>query len=171
MYPMTASTRPRPGTPPRPTCPRIIEIVLVGAHGGAGTSTLAALLGPAWDAGVIRDPGRAGPLRTGGRPVVLVARNTVMAAARAIAATTTITRQGTPIAVLVVVGDGLPEPAEARYRFRVLEGRVGAVVRMPFIPALRAAGSPQQVNPPRKARRTLAQIRTLARDDAPHPTH
>ena len=33
-------------------------------------------------------------------------------------------------AVLAVIGDGLPEPAEARYRFRVLDGRVGAVVRV-----------------------------------------
>ena len=162
VYQMTAPPRPRPGTRPRSASPRPAEIVLVGAHGGAGTSTLAALLGPAWDTGVIRDPSSTGALRTGGRPVVLVARNTVMAAGHAIAATTTITRQGTRIAVLVVVSDGLPEPAEARYRFRVLEGRVGAVVRMPFVPALRAAGNPRQVHLPRKARRALAQIRTLA---------
>jgi hypothetical protein len=69
----------------------------------------------------------------------------------------------------VVVGDGLPEPAEARYRFRVLEGRVGAVVRMPFVPAFRVASSPAQVRLPRRARRALAEIRALAREQAPRP--
>jgi hypothetical protein len=166
MCPMTDAPWPRPGAPPRSGRPSLAEIFLVGAHGGAGTSTLAALLGPAWDAGTIRGPG---PLRTGGRPVVLVAGNRVAAAGRAIAATTAITRQGTPIAVLVVVGDGLPEPAEARYRFRILQGRVGAVVRLPFIPAFRAAGNPLHVNLPRRARRPLAEIRALAQEHAHHP--
>jgi hypothetical protein len=85
-----------------------------------------------------------------------------MAAGHAIAATTTITRQGTPVAVLVVVGDGLPEPAEARYRFRLLEGRVGAVVRVPYIPALRVADDPLRAVLPRRVRRALAEIRSLA---------
>jgi hypothetical protein len=144
------------------------EIVLVGAHGGAGTSTLAALLRPAWDLGVIKRPGPI-RLRPNRRPVVLVTRNTVAAAARAITATTAITGTGTRGAVLVVVGDGLPEPTEARYRFRVLEGRTGAVVRMPFIPAFRLAGSPLQVDLPRRARQVLAEIRALAQEQAPHP--
>jgi hypothetical protein len=133
-------------------------------------STLAALLGPAWDLGAIKGPGPAGsPLRAAGRPVVLVARNTVAAAGRAVAAATAITGPGTQVAVLVVVSDGLPEPAEAHYRFRVLEGRVGAVVRMPFVPAFRVAGSPLDVDLPRRARRALAEIRALAQEQAPCP--
>ena len=63
--------------------------------------------------------------------------------------------------MLAVTGDGLPEPAEASYRFRVLEGRTGGLVRVPFIPALRAAGDPRQVRLPPRARRALAQIRAL----------
>ena len=96
---------------------------MAGAHGGAGTSTLAALLAPAWDMGVIQ-PALIGGLRPGGRPVVLVARNTVAAAGRAVTAVTAVTGTGLPVAVLAVISDGLPEPAEARYRFRVLDGRV-----------------------------------------------
>jgi hypothetical protein len=157
----------RAAGPPRR--PLLAEIVVVGAHGGAGVSTLAALLRPAWDMGVVRGSRTGGPLRLGGRPVVLAARNTVAAARRAVAATTAITRQGSQVAVLVVVSDGLPEPAEARYRFRVLEGRVGAVVRMPFVPALRVAGSPLQVDLPRRALRALAEIRMLAQEQAPCP--
>lgn len=173
MYPTTAASRPHPGVPRRapgpPRRPLLAEIVVVGAHGGAGVSTLAALLRPAWDMGVVREPRSGGPLRPGGRPVVLAARNTVAAAGRAVAATTAITRQATQVAVLVVVSDGLPEPAEARYRFRVLEGRVGAVVRMPFVPALRVAGGPLQVDLPRRALRALAEIRMLAQGQTAYP--
>jgi hypothetical protein len=145
------------------------EIVLAGAHGGAGVSTLAALLRPAWDMGVIRASAHDGTLRPCGRPVVLVTRNTVAAAGRAVTAMTAITGTGARVAVLVVVSDGLPEPAEARYRFRVLEGRVAAVVRMPFVPAFRLDGGPPEVDLPRRARRALAEIRALAREQAPCP--
>jgi hypothetical protein len=159
MYPMTAPPRPPRHMPPA-------EIVLAGAHGGAGTSTLAALLRPAWDMGAIRATARGGTLRPCGRPVVLVTRNTVAAAGRAVAATTAITGPAMRVAVLVVVSDGLPEPTEARYRFRVLESRVGAVVRMPFVPAFRLAGSPLQVDLPCRARQALAEIRALAQEQA-----
>jgi len=169
VYPMTAPPRPRRSMPPQRPWPeagaRPAEIVLAGAHGGAGTSTLAVLLAPAWDMGAIR-ASVGGGLRPGGRPVVLAARNTVTAAGRATAAVTAVTAAGVPVVVLVVVSDGLPEPAEARYRFRVLEGRVGAVVRMPFIPAFRVAGNPAQVRLPRRARWALTEIRALAREQA-----
>jgi hypothetical protein len=94
--------------------------------------------------------------------VVLVARSTAAAAARAVTATGLLAAQGVQVTVLAVIGDGLPEPAEARYRFRVLDGRVGAVVRVPFIPAFRLAADPLSVILPRRARRALAEIRALA---------
>ncbi|HEY7144921.1 MAG TPA: hypothetical protein VH637_11780 [Streptosporangiaceae bacterium] len=139
------------------------EVVLTGAHGGAGVTTLAGLLRPAWDMGQVRrlGPGQ-GPLRPAGRPVVLVARSTASAAARAVTATGLLAAQGVQVTVLAVIGDGLPEPAEARYRFRVLDGRVGAVVRVPFIPAFRLAADPRSVTLPRRARHAVAEIRALA---------
>ena len=162
MYPITDRSPQHRGGPPRPARHRPPDgIVVAGAHGGAGTSTLAVLLAPAWDMGVISGPA-AGGLRPGGRPVVLAARNTVAAAGRAVTATGAIARAGGWVAVLVVVSDGLPEPAEARYRFRVLDGRVGAVVRVPFIPAFRLAADPLSVTLPRRAQRALAEIRALA---------
>ena len=163
MYPITDWPRYSSG----PLCPAWRRppdgVVLAGAHGGAGTSTLAALLAPAWDMGVISGPA-AGGLQSGGRPVVLAARNTVAAAGRAVSA---VTWAGGWVAVLVVVSDGLPEPAEARYRFRVLEGRVGAVVRMPFVPAFRVTDGPSRVGLPRRARQALAEIRALTLEQAP----
>lgn len=139
------------------------ELILMGAHGGAGVTTLAALLGNACDLGAIR-PNHHGlvPLRAAGRPVVLVTRNTVRASAQAAAAIGAIRTLSTPIAVLVVVSDGLPEPAEARYRFRLLADDVGAVIRVPFVAAFRIADDPARVDLPRKARRVIACIRPVA---------
>ena len=138
------------------------EIVVFGAHGGAGVTTLVALLQPAWDMGAMRgvpDP-RFPPVRPAGRPLVLVTRNTVAAAGRATAAVSAVALPGGHIAALIVVADSpLPEPAEASYRFRLLAPRVGAVVRMPFIPALRLVDEPVPVNLPRKARRVLGEVR------------
>ena len=171
MYPRTAEPRPRPGRPPAwPGHKPSGEIVLVGAHGGAGVTTLTGLLRPAWDMGLVRQPGPGhGSLRPAGRPVVLVTRNTVTAAARAVAAAGLLSGQGVQVAVLAVIGDGLPEPAEASYRFRVLEGRVGAVVRVPFVPAYRIVADPLAVALPRRARSALAEIRALAQEQVPDP--
>jgi len=170
VYLIPAGSRPPPAgplVPPGRVPP--LEVVLVGAHGGAGVTTLAGLLRPAWDMGTVRGPGPGlGPLRPAGRPVLLVTRSTVAAAGRAVAAARLLGEQGVPVAVLAVVGDGLPEPAEARYRFRVLDGRVGAVVRVPFVPAFRIAADPLSVALPRRARRALAEIRALAREQIPH---
>jgi hypothetical protein len=93
---------------------------------------------------------------------VLATRSTVAASGRAIAAVSMLGAQGVPVAVLAVTGDGLPEPDAARYRFRLLESRVGAVVRVPWIPALRLADDPLRAGLPRRARRALAEIRSLA---------
>jgi hypothetical protein len=162
MRQMTGDPRARPaGLAPRLAPPG--EVVLVGAHGGAGVTTLAGLLRPAWDMGQVRRPGPGqGPLRPAGRPVVLVARSAASAAACAVTATGLLADWGVQVTVLAVTGDGLPEPAGARYRFRVLDGRVGAVVRVPFIPAFRLAADPLEVTLPRRARHALAEIRALA---------
>jgi hypothetical protein len=145
-------------------------MVLVGAHGGAGVTTLATLLRPAWDLGTVRQAGPASvPLRPAGRPVLLVARNTAPAAAQAVAATRLLSEQHVQVAILAVISDGLPEPAEARYRFRVLEGRVGAVIRVPFVPAFRVAADPLAVRLPRRMRRALTEIRSLTHEQVPYP--
>jgi hypothetical protein len=100
---------------------------------------------------------------------VLVTRNSVGAAGQAVAAARLLGQQGVQIAVLAVIGDGFPEPSEARYRFRVLEGRVGAVLRIPFVPAFRVAADPLSVTLPRRAARALDQIRALTRQRMPYP--
>src|SRR5437764_763318 len=88
-HPVTRPAAPRPwqvGPAPSPRPVPRGGVVLVGAHGGAGVTTLAGLLRPAWDMGAVRRPGPGQrPLRPAGRPVVLVARSTAAAAARAVA--------------------------------------------------------------------------------------
>ncbi len=51
-------------------------------------------------------------------------------------------KQGGQVTVLAVVSDGWPEPAAAASRFRLLEPQVGAVIRVPFMPGLRAGRRP-----------------------------
>lgn len=143
--------------------PQRRELVLWGAHGGAGTTTLAILLQPAWDMGAMRlkqDPRRS-PASPQGRPVLVVCRNTAWSARRATSVVSAITRPGGRVAVLVIVSDGWPEPESATARFRLLDTRVGAVVRMPFVPALRLADDPGRAALPRGARHALDRIRAL----------
>jgi len=101
---------------------------------------------------------------------VVVARNTTAGAGAAIATVNGLTVAGGHVAVLAVVSDGLPEPAEARYRFRLLESRVGGVVRVPFVPMLRLADHPPEVTLSRKARQALGKIRALSTAAGPSMT-
>jgi hypothetical protein len=136
------------------------ELVIWGAHGGAGTTTLAVWLQPAWDMGAMRpEPDPPYPAVVAhGRALVVACRNTVWSARQAIKALTTVARQGGQVAVLVVVSDGWPEPATATRRFGLLESQVRAVIRVPFIAGLRLADDPATVPLPRRALRALARI-------------
>jgi hypothetical protein len=136
------------------------ELVIWGAHGGAGTTTLAVWLQPAWDMGAMRpEPDPPYPAAVAhGRALVVACRNSAWSARQATKALATVTRQGGQVAVLVVVSDGWPEPVTATRRFGLLESQVRAVIRIPFIPGLRLADDPATVPLPRRALRALAQI-------------
>jgi hypothetical protein len=163
VYLTSARSSPSPGSLPVADGDSLVELVIAGAHGGAGVTTLAILLRPAWDLGVVRPPRRGFPaVQTAGRPLAVVSGNTVSAARRATGAVNLISHTGDRVDVLAIVGDGLPEPAEAAYRFRLLSARVGAIVRVPFIASLRATDDPQKAALSRNARRALGQIRAAA---------
>ncbi|MFG2245840.1 hypothetical protein [Spirillospora sp. NPDC048823] len=137
---------------------------MAGAHGGAGTSTLAALLPAAWDMGPIRpllELGRS-PLRAKGRPVVLAVRNTAVAAKHATAAIGALSDWDERVSALAIVSDGGTESRDATARFALLEGRVGGVVRVPHVRALRLVDDPCLVDLPGKARQALDELRRLA---------
>ena len=136
------------------------ELVIWGAHGGAGTTTLATWLQPAWDTGAMRpepDPPYPAVLAHG-RALVVTCRSTAWSASQAAKAIAVVTRNNGRVAVLAVISDGWPEPATATRRFRLLQPQAGAVIRVPFVPALRTADDPDQVPLPRRARRALMKI-------------
>lgn len=141
------------------------DLMVIGAHGGAGTSTLADLLRPAWDLGAINHLAGSDrpPLRAEGRLLVVVARNTVAAAWHATNAVTALCGHTAPIAALVIIADGAgKEPRDATARFSLLESRVHGTVRMPFVPALRLVDHVRAIELPEKATAALTRIRDLA---------
>jgi hypothetical protein len=147
------------------------DLVIWGAHGGAGTSTLAAWLQPAWDMGAMRpEPDPAYPAQVAtGRALVITCRNTAWSAQQATKAVAAVIKQGGQVTALAVVSDGWPEPAAATSRFRLLEPQVGAVIRVPFIPGLRQADDLVAVPLTRAACRALARIEATAKRTFPLP--
>jgi hypothetical protein len=140
------------------------EALVWGAHGGAGTCTLALRLHAACDMGAMR-PGmypRYPALTANGRPLIIVCRATAQAAQAATTAVAAVTRARRQVAALAVVSDGWPEPATATTRLRLLQARVGAIVTVPFVPGLRLADDAPAVPLPHRARRALDQIRAAA---------
>jgi hypothetical protein len=145
------------------------ELAVWGAHGGAGTSTLAAWLQPAWDMGAMCPESTVLATVAQGRALVVVCRNTAWSAAQATKAVAAVSQQSEQVAVLAVVSDGWPEPAAARHRFRLLEPQVGAIVRIPFVVGLRLGDDPAEAPLPRRARRALAEVRAAASRSCPLP--
>ncbi|MVZ99076.1 hypothetical protein F8568_001465 [Actinomadura sp. LD22] len=162
----TRTIRPKPATEPGTTLrvePTALDVVVAGAHGGAGTSTLAALLPAAWDMGSIESLLELdqAPLRAKGRPIVLTVRNTAAAATRATTAISVLRDWDERVAGLAIVSDGGPESREATARFALLEARVGGIVRIPHVRQLRLVEDPAEVVLPGKARHALDQLRRL----------
>jgi hypothetical protein len=136
------------------------ELVIWGAHGGAGTTTLASWLQPAWDMGAMRpgqDPQHPAIVARS-RALVVTCRSTAWSSAQATKAVAAVLRQGGLVAVIAVVADGWPEPPVATSRLKLLGPHTDAVVRIPFVPGLRLADDPASVPLPRRALRALAQI-------------
>lgn len=150
----------RAPAPPEPPTPTRRDVVLVGAHGGAGVTTLQALLGPAQDLGVVRNlQGPEPPVRPHDRPLVVVCRGTVPGSRRATETVNAILRGGQSVAALVVVADGAgPLPGDARARFTLLADRVGGVVHVPFHPGFRLLDDPSTAVLPMRLRHAIAAI-------------
>jgi hypothetical protein len=138
-------------------------LLVWGAHGGAGASTLAALLRPARDMGALRTEAdyRYPVPNPDASPVLVACRCTTWSAIKASAAVTALARNGGRVAALAVVSDGWPEPPVAAAWFRLLSAQVGAVVQVPFVPWLRLCNDPVLVRLPRAARQALTQIRVI----------
>jgi hypothetical protein len=158
-------------------------VLVAGAHGGAGTSTLAALLRaeivasrpedetPVRDLPAFPDADpRAIAQRTVlpdgmSGPLILAARGTGEGARRAVIAVTALGYLGITPAALVVVADGAgPLPVMAAQRLGLLKGRTGTVVDLPFATGLRAGTDPDRARLPARVRRAVAALAALATD-------
>ena len=159
--PFTAA---RTVVPLRPVAQLSRDLLIFGAHGGAGVSTLTALLRPARDMGALRTEAdyRYPPPNPDGNPVLVACRCTTWSAIKASAAVSALTKAGGQVSVLAVVSDGWPEPPIATAWFRLLSAQVGIVIRVPFMPWLRLCNDPAMTKLPRAARHAIASIRQIA---------
>ena len=136
---------------------------MLGVQGGAGATTVAALLRDAVDLSPVgRRRWRWAEYATHWTwlPLVLVARGTARGTADAVAAVDEVATMGLRPAVLAVVGDGWwPEPAAVRARLAMLSARVGAVVRIPYVPRWRYVDDPLAAEPPARVSAAVERIR------------
>lgn len=168
---MTVASHRRPSGAPRadqqravvprvthpPTTGDEVLVVVVGCHGGAGATTLARLLYPAMDMALVRDWGRPHLHRW---PTVLVTRGTASTVHAAVGMVAAAHAGGIRPAALVVVGDGpWPTPRVVTARLRLLGGRVGRVVHLPYVTRWRYLDDPLAAPIPPKVVAAAAEIR------------
>jgi hypothetical protein len=132
----------------------IPEIMVLGAHRAAGTTTLASLLSPARDLGQADDV--LSRLPEDARPLVLACRSSAWAAPRALAVAKMLASAGATPDILAIIPDGWPLSPEAAARFRQAGPFVGAMITFPFV------RRPSALFLPRSMRQALADLRALA---------
>ena len=169
VWPRGGPTAPQPGVPspdavdrlPRRALPGRPALWWVGAHGGAGESTLAALLAGTRAAGHVWPlPGEGDA--PGGTPVVLVARTNMRGLRCAQLAAADWASGGLPhlrLLGLVMVADApgrLPKPLKDFAR--VVAGGVPKVWHLPWVEDWRLGEHPSAQTSPRPVRRLLSDL-------------
>jgi hypothetical protein len=152
------STQALPVPPDRASPTMARRFAVIGAHGGAGTSTVTAMLDPT-RLGVAVEVSAG--VSAAGRHPVLVARGTAYGTARAAELMADWPpRWPRPWLVLVADAPGDPPPA-ARFRLRVLSGRLTGVARLSYLHRLRCVDDPLEALTDRRVARVAARLRTL----------
>lgn len=163
--PATGATSPQPSVTGVDQADRLAEFAptdrpklwVVGAHGGAGESTVAELLGGV--AASHRWPRQEPPA-----PVLLVARTHATGLRRAQLVMRAWAARQTPLVKLVglvIINDApgrLPRPLE--HTAQTLGGGVPHVWRLPWVEELRVT-APSQIQPPRQVKKVLAEINAV----------
>lgn len=136
------------------------HVVVLGAVGGAGVSTLVRLLGP-----FAIDVGRQ-LTRPDGRPLLIVTTATAQGLLAATTAIQAAGKAGHPPPLLAVVADGpWPAASQARARLRMLDDRslTSAVVDVPYVVGWREHDDPlTTASVPSALRRAVKQLSTTA---------
>lgn len=159
------AARPRPRQHPREVLPAVVRaegpgLWLVGAHGGAGVSTLAALAGA-------HDGGTAWPTTTGRAACLLVCRTNLAGVAAAQAALGQWAEGGAPSGVelvgLVLVADSPKKPPRAVTELvQVLAGPMPRLIRVGWSEPWRAERTPTETSAPGPVRHTIRELAALA---------
>lgn len=112
-----------------------VNVIVIGTHGGAGTSTLVSMLDPSGSGRVIE--WRPGMREGHDRIPLLVARSTALGLKAASEWVSRWRRDLRRPALAVVADAPLGTPRIVRYRIRALERQVLAVVTVPYVYELR----------------------------------
>jgi len=132
---------------------------LLGAHGGAGVSTIAAFLDPSRSSSTVLELKHGEQLPPHYMPLV-VARSTAFGM-RSAAELITHWHPGLVRPWLVIVRDApLPAPACVRYRRRALANRVSGITEVPYLQQLRAVDVPSEALKYRPVHRAASRLRT-----------
>ncbi|WP_329431007.1 hypothetical protein OG339_48490 (plasmid) [Streptosporangium sp. NBC_01495] len=133
--------------------------VLIGAHGGAGLTTVAALLNHA-------RPGSAAEFSGSwptGRRIVLVANSSANGAQAAAQMAANWPLPSSCPALVVVADTPFRAPPLARYRLRAISRLVTAMIAVPYLPAVRNLGIETALQAQTTARTARRLQRRLAR--------
>lgn len=155
--------------PPNPTGPiagvahGCSSVLLVGCHGGAGTTTLTGQLAPL---GHETDRETLAGMDLAGQAVIVVARSTAAGTRHAADTITQLLQAGAAPLVAVVADGPWPEPLAARARIRALSGHV-PVVRVPYITRWRFEDTPSTV--PDRYERAVTRLRAAYCRCTEHP--
>lgn len=159
----------RQSAPPGSALPPLLvsSVIVLGAHGGAGTTTVNRMLAPAAHEGSYEDWTRQL------EPMVLVAKATAYGLRKATEAMTWVNHVirsapyqiAPPVLVLVADAPG-GEPSTAKARARLVQDQVRGIVRIPYVPAWANLDDPLSVPAPRAVVTAASELRTLLT-----PTH
>lgn len=135
------------------------RVLVCGAHGGAGATTVTKLLAPA-----AVDTARH-VVTPDDRPLLVVARLTAAGTKAAGETVRAALAAGHYRPLIVAVADGpWPEPNPARARLAMLDkDTIRGIVRIPYVPAWRYVDDPltDKVPMPRRVQQALAQIQRM----------
>ncbi len=142
-----------------PAQPVLQRLTVAGCHGGAGTTTIARLLGRIFPTLDVQFAGLTHPPNPNGSPLLLVVRNHADGSRNATEMVNRLQRFRVAPLALVVVADGpWPDPPTTKVRLRMLETLVPRIVRFPFVTQWRYHDSDQRPPLPKKVLRSLADI-------------
>jgi hypothetical protein len=141
------------------------EIVVVGAHGGAGATSVRdlLLLADASDQVCERDR-RDSVLATPHAPVLLVARTTASGLAAAAQLLADRTPEEVPPHLVLVADAPAPPPLACRYRVTAIGGQVTAVAWVPWLWPLRSVDQVLDAEEARSVRRAAWALRDAVVD-------